>query len=180
MADRSYSAAEVAPVEPPVSAFLSHDCVRAFYESLQGLGMPRVNLLFMGGGSKVSVPAASEREACAPVLPSGGSTSPVGADDIVWWALAARQDLWSPMATWNPGEPLDLPDVQNVRTLLLRDVGAMGASDQRRLLDWLGQAVGRTQVISTSNEALLPRVRNGQFLNALYYRLNTVCIELVA
>jgi DNA-binding NtrC family response regulator len=61
--------------------------------------------------------------------------------------------------------------------MVLQDVGALCPEEQRRLLNWLEESGGRTQVVSTSAEPLLARVTEGSFLDTLYYRLNTVCVE---
>jgi DNA-binding NtrC family response regulator len=52
-------------------------------------------------------------------------------------------------------------------------------TDQRRLLDWLGDAVA-VKVISTATASLQPRIERGVFLDSLYYRLNTICILMMA
>jgi hypothetical protein len=124
---------------------------RAAYLSLLLIGMPRVNLLL------------------------------IGVDGIVWNVLGTLLlDLQEPVTTWMPGQPLVLPPPGNAGTLLLHDVGAMTHEEQLRLLGWLEQAGGRTQVVSTAASPVLPRVRTGEFLETLYYRLNTVCVDLAA
>ena len=87
-------------------------------------------------------------------------------------------DLQKPIATWCTGEPLVLPPVAWARTMILQDVGALTHADQHRLLSWLDRAAGRTQVISTTPAPLLPCVQAGEFLDRLYYRLNTVCLDV--
>jgi transcriptional regulator of acetoin/glycerol metabolism len=52
--------------------------------------------------------------------------------------------------------------------------------EQRRLLEWLQETAGRTRVVSTTSAPLLPLVEDGVFLDTLYYRLNTVYVELPA
>jgi hypothetical protein len=61
---------------------------------------------------------------------------------------------------------------------VLRDVHGLTPADQLELLDWLELAEGRTQVVSTSSTPLLPRVHSGEFIDTLYYRLNTVCVDV--
>jgi hypothetical protein len=95
--------------------------------------------------------------------------------DLPEWAML---DLEKPIATWCAGERLVLPPVAWARTMILQDVGALTYPDQRRLLDWLDRAAGRTQVVSTMPAPLLPRVQAGAFLDRLYYRLNTVCVDV--
>ena len=122
---------------------------RAAHEDLQLLGMPRVNLLLVG---------------------AGGMTR-----NVVDMLLRDRDE---PIATWRPGEGLLLPPVARGGTVVLHEVGALSHEYQRHLLDWLDQAVGRTQVISTTPVSLLPQVQTGAFIETLFYRLNTVCLDL--
>jgi hypothetical protein len=117
-------------------------------ENLRRMGMPRVNILF------------------------------IGADDVVWRVLGTSLSLAAPIVSWRPGEPLQLPDFTGVRTLVIRDLAQMTGTEQVRLLQWLDRAAGYVQVVSTSSAALLPLVEDGTFVNALYYRLNIICVDL--
>jgi DNA-binding NtrC family response regulator len=90
------------------------------------------------------------------------------------------QDPEEPVASWCPGERLVLPPAARAGTMILKDVGALAPEDQHRLLDWLEAAAGRTQVVSTTPATLLPRVEAGTFIEQLYYRLNTVCVDMSA
>ena len=87
-------------------------------------------------------------------------------------------DLQEPIVSWCPGSRLVLPPPAQVKTLILHEVGALVFEDQKRLLDWLERADGRTQVVSTCATSLLPLVYTGMFNATLYYRLNTVCVDL--
>jgi transcriptional regulator of acetoin/glycerol metabolism len=87
-------------------------------------------------------------------------------------------ELVQPLVTWRPGERLVLPQAAQTGTLILRDVGALSLTDQRRLIDWLERAAGQTQVVSTTATPLMPLVQAGVFLARLYYRLNTVCVDV--
>jgi transcriptional regulator of acetoin/glycerol metabolism len=100
-----------------------------------------------------------------------------GAPDLV---AALLPKLDEPIARWRAGQRLILPSVAGTGTMILQDVGALARDDQRRLLDWLERTSGRTQVVSTSRGPLLPRVLSGAFLELLYYRLNTVCVDTTA
>jgi hypothetical protein len=102
----------------------------------------------------------------------------IGADDVVWRVLGTSLNLASPIVSWRPGQPLQLPDFTSVRTLVIRDLALMSGSEQVRLLEWLDRASGYVQVVCTSSDALLPLVEAGSFINSLYYRLNTICIDL--
>ena len=96
------------------------------------------------------------------------------ADLLEWLPL----DLQKPIATWCTGERLVLPPVAGTRTMVLQDVGALTDADQHRLLDWLDQGRGLTQVVSMTPAPLLSRVQAGAFIDRLYYRLNTVCLDV--
>jgi len=113
------------------------------------LGMPRINPLLTD--LEGSIPNVLER-----ILP----------------------DLEEPIVGWCPGSRLVLPPVARARTLILHEVGALVFEDQRRLLEWLERAEGRTQLVSTCSTSLLPLVNTGVFDATLYYRLNTVCVDL--
>ena len=102
----------------------------------------------------------------------------MGQNDIVQPmidALSAR--FHQPVGTWSPGERLVLPPAERTGTMVLNDVGSLALQDQIQLLEWLGTASGRTQVVSTTHSPLLPRVQSGKFIDTLYYRLNTVCVD---
>jgi transcriptional regulator of aromatic amino acid metabolism len=87
-------------------------------------------------------------------------------------------ELREPIATRCPGERLVLPRDARGGTMVLHDVGGLTHEEQLHLLGWLEQRVGRTQVVSTTSAPLLPRIRAGAFIEALYYRLNTVCVNV--
>jgi len=102
----------------------------------------------------------------------------MGREDVVQpmvESLAAR--FHQPVGTWSPGERLVLPPAERTGTMVLNDVGSLGLQDQIQLLEWLATACGRTQVVSTAPAPLLPQVQAGGFIDTLYYRLNTVCVD---
>lgn len=101
-----------------------------------------------------------------------------GTEDVVQNVLdLLTPTLRAPIDTWKPGDPLNLPTA-TAGTMILRDVGRLTLDDQFQLLGWLDIAGGRTQIVSTTPSPLLARVRSGGFLDTLYYRLNTVCVDL--
>ena len=124
---------------------------RAAHEDLRRMGMPRVNVLLVG---------------------AGGMTR-----NVVGMLLRDRDE---PIASWSPGERLLLPSVARGGTVVLHEVGTLAPDDQLHLLDWLEHAVARTQVISTTSRPLLPQVQNGAFSERLFYRLNTICLDVTA
>src|SRR3954466_16181314 len=83
---------------------------RGAYKELQIAGMPEANLLIVGNPGTIRI-----------VM------------EMLWL------DLREPILTWRPGQRLDLPDVGRAGTLVLHDVHALTASEQRRVLDWLRQ-----------------------------------------
>lgn len=122
---------------------------RAAHMDLQLMRMPRVNLLLMGP------------------------------DNVIQNVLnALLPNLRASIQYWCPGEPLVLPLGAQPGTLILRDVGALTPEDQLRLLGWLEMTAGATQVVSTTTSPLLSRVDAGRFLDTLYYRLNTICVNV--
>jgi hypothetical protein len=62
--------------------------------------------------------------------------------------------------------------------VVLRDVDALEKVGQLRFLDWLDSMSKRLQVVSTAKAPLLGMVEASKFNPTLYYRLNTVYIDL--
>lgn len=124
---------------------------RAAHVDLLLMGMPRVNLLLI---------------------------APEGVVRFVLESLLL--DLQEPIERWRIGQKLALPPTDESGTLVLHEAGTLPTDDQLRLLDWLERTDGRTQVISTSSAPLLPRVHAGGFIDTLYYRLNTVCVDVTS
>jgi hypothetical protein len=90
----------------------------------------------------------------------------------------SRQDLSEPVITVRCTDRFALPLADWVGTLVLLEVGRLTPIDQHHLAAWLDRA--RPQVISTSPASILPLVQAGLFLESLYYRLNTVCLDVTA
>jgi hypothetical protein len=75
--------------------------------------------------------------------------------------------------------PLQLPPTSShIGQVVVWDVGALTLQGQQELLEWLDQVKGRTQVISIATAPLFVRVETGAFDSTLYYRLNTIFIDL--
>jgi hypothetical protein len=122
---------------------------RAAHVDLLLMGMPRINLLL------------------------------IAPDEVVRQVLSALLlDLWEPVSRWHRGASLTLPEPSAAGTLILDGVEALTISDQQLLLRWLEVSRGRTQVVSTTSAPLLPCVDTGQFNATLFYRLNTVCVDV--
>jgi hypothetical protein len=122
---------------------------RAAHVDLLLMGMPRVNLLL------------------------------IAPDAVVRYVLESLLlNLREPVVRCSPSQAWTLPPHGHAGTLVLHDVGRLKPHEQLDLLEWLEQAGGRTQVVSASPTPLLPRVQCGAFIDTLYYRLNTVCVDV--
>jgi len=86
-------------------------------------------------------------------------------------------DLREPIGRWRPGEQLLLPPPALIGTMIFQEIGGMPYDDQCRLFNWLTGAAGRTHVFSTTSAPLLKAVERGEFLEALYYRLNVIALD---
>jgi transcriptional regulator of aromatic amino acid metabolism len=114
------------------------------------------------------------RFARANVLVLGNAESLDGAVGTLMSAVRA------PVAYWRSSERLPFPALPNGGTLILPEVSTLTIADQQRLMEWLDGRTAHTQVVSTTTVRLLPRIRSGDFLEALYYRLNVVFVDLTA
>ena len=63
-------------------------------------------------------------------------------------------------------------------TLILHEAAALASDQQALFFRWLEEAPERMQIISVSDTPLFPLVERGTFLADLYYRLNTIQVEL--
>lgn len=103
---------------------------------------------------------------------------------IVGHAGAALPSLESllprPIFRSRGSEPLALPDPGWAGTLLIHEIDDLAADDQLRLLHWFDMSGREGQIVSTARASLLPLVQAGKFLEALYYRLNVVCIDITS
>jgi sigma-54-interacting transcriptional regulator len=122
---------------------------QAMHLELQEMGMPRANLFLVG-------PRSVTQNLLDLLMP----------------------DLRMPIATWFPGEPMELAPAMQSGTMIFYDIGALASHDQRRLLDHLASGADQPQIISTSSTPLFPRVHAGTFDDTLYYRLNHVYMDL--
>ena len=91
---------------------------------------------------------------------------------------ALRSQVSDPIHVWRPGARLVLPPAEQAGTFVLQELGAMTHDDQRHLHDWLQVTSGRTRVISTARQPMLPLLQAGTFIDTLYYRLNILCFQV--
>lgn len=89
---------------------------------------------------------------------------------------SARSEMRDPVRT---SGPTLAPFLDGVRTLILTDVDALASTDQRRLRRWFDdRRTADVQIISLTSEPLYSLVSANAFDAQLYYRLNTVVLEL--
>jgi hypothetical protein len=93
--------------------------------------------------------------------------------------VALSEDLSMPLVTWTAGADSSLPGLHH-GTVVLQDVDQLDLSAQHALLTWLDDRGGRVRVISTARRDLFDLVTAGEFLDPLYYRLNTIVVDAVA
>jgi hypothetical protein len=89
--------------------------------------------------------------------------------------LTLTPQLRQPLCCCRGGALFTLP-APNHGTLILRDVETLEADQQQLLLRWLDES--RAQVISVTSESLFSPVECGALLDALYYRLNALLLEV--
>ena len=87
--------------------------------------------------------------------------------------------LRQPVVHW-PRDGAPWRGTRQVSTLVLHEVGALGPQDQAALLQWMGGAGCGVQIVSLASSNVFPLVQQGAFLEALYYRLNYVVIEVAS
>jgi hypothetical protein len=92
------------------------------------------------------------------------------------FARAARSELREPVASMSGNSPLFF--LEGARTLILNDVHLLDHAGQQRLLAWMSQRRNAdTQVLSLTTARVFEFVAKGFDAN-LYYRLNTIYLEL--
>jgi sigma-54-interacting transcriptional regulator len=93
----------------------------------------------------------------------------------VWESLEVLTPfLADPVVEWSAGRML--PGIEAATgTVLIRDVDQLPLVAQHELADWLdAQGLERAQIVTTTSAPLYDLVVVDLFLDALYYRLNTV------
>jgi two-component system C4-dicarboxylate transport response regulator DctD len=91
--------------------------------------------------------------------------------------LLLQPHLRDPLVGHPLHSPFEHPE-GTTGSLILRDVAALAASDQARLLVWLQGAGLGVQVVSTTEQPLFALVAQGLFDAALYYRLNVLLLRV--
>jgi len=80
-----------------------------------------------------------------------------------------------PVARWVPDGKRTIP-LGAFATLFVGRLDIADAEQQSHLCQWFDTHPGHVQVVSTAVTPLFPLIQAGTFLEALYYRLNHVCV----
>jgi hypothetical protein len=101
----------------------------------------------------------------------------VGAPRLTHAAVACfEKSVRQPFVWWSHDQSTDVPAL-TAGTLVVSHVDRLDAAQQEQLLRWI-DAHSRVQVLALAPTSLFERVARGRFSAALYYRLNTVLVEL--
>lgn len=65
-------------------------------------------------------------------------------------------------------------------TVLLQNVAALSLSQQIVLTNWIDEGDSDAQIVSISPTPLWQLVKDGDFLEGLFYRLNVICLAATA
>jgi Sigma-54 interaction domain len=85
--------------------------------------------------------------------------------------------LRTPIVPWAPRNVRELPGGM-FRTLLVRDIDALTASQQENLVALICRLGADLQIVSIAKAPIFPLVEQGRFLDRLYYQLNVVYLDL--
>jgi hypothetical protein len=126
--------------------------------------------------------ATTEAEAVAELLshlrrgqPNALIIGPVARSNLILGVVFPH--LLQPVVTWGM-TCSSIPLVGSAGTLIVHDVASIDRRRQRLLLDWTTSRPATARVFSTSRADLYPLVANGRFLDSLYYRLNTILLQV--
>jgi len=86
-------------------------------------------------------------------------------------------EVQAPVCSWEPGQLFSSP-APDRGTVVLRHVECLDVDQQHRLMAWLETTGESVRIISTTSVRLFDYVERGLFLDALYYRLNAVLLDL--
>ena len=94
------------------------------------------------------------------------------------FAQMAQSEMREPIRSVCPPLPAFLGEV---RTLIITDVAGLDRVDQRRLIAWLDERRNAgLQVVALASPPLFSLVSTNRFDTQLYYRLNTISLEIEA
>jgi hypothetical protein len=101
-----------------------------------------------------------------------------GPHDSVDSALAVLQPTFrEPVSRWGHYLQEPLPQ-QLAGTLIVESATSLDDEQQKSLIDWLNDDGRQVQVIATTPENLFPFAAQGVFRDRLFYRLNTLHLDV--
>jgi hypothetical protein len=111
---------------------------------------------------------------------AGANVLMVGPDETVEQLLAELlPHLESPVVCGTRDIDALTSSTDTMGTVVIRDVDGLSASQQQRLSCWLEHApAAPVRIVSTTSVPLFELVEAGLFPDVLYYRLNTVLLDL--
>lgn len=102
----------------------------------------------------------------------------VGSPDLTTAAVVKMEkSLPQPLVWWSPDQGTDLPDL-TAGTLVVPDVDDLDTQQQEQLSRWIVRHATRVALLALAREPLFESVSDGRFSAALYYRMNTVVVEV--
>ena len=103
----------------------------------------------------------------------------IGRADFVASAVSALvAELPGPVSYLAPNAPPPAGD-DDAEMLVVPDVSSLSQDRQREWVRWLSDAdVRHPQIVATSEVPLYPLVKSDQFSGILYYRLNTILLDM--
>jgi hypothetical protein len=87
------------------------------------------------------------------------------------------RSLAQPVVWWDPAETADPPDLAT-GTLVIHEIDRLDARQQERLSRWLCRHRPALKLLALARTPLFEQVVDGRFSPELYYRMNTVTIEV--
>ena len=104
----------------------------------------------------------------------------VGPLDLTAAAVAGiAGNLRQPVVHWDSSQTSAPPELTG-GTLVIRDVDRLDPGQQDRLLRWMRRRCPAVQVLVVARTPLFAEVVHGRFSAELYYRMNTVIVEVRA
>jgi hypothetical protein len=98
-------------------------------------------------------------------------------DALAAFLQLARSEMREPIRTARAA----LPPLDGARTLVLTDIDALSREDQQRLRLWLDERRNEeVQILSMTSVSLYSLMTANVFDTQLYYRLNTILLEIQA
>jgi hypothetical protein len=90
---------------------------------------------------------------------------------------ALKEHLSLPSTVWSSRTASTIRD-EATGIVMIENVDAYCLDQQHSLLEWLGTDRTGARVVTTTTTALFPLIADGRFLPELYYRLNSVLVDL--